>query len=146
MIDYSHGYSHDINNQLRKGKLKSGFTDTVKLLDSMIGKSKLKADSVAYRVIDSKYAKMFKDGMTVRDNAFVSTTKSLSVVQGSSAIYGDDSGDQVVVRINLRKGTKALDINKTQRVDFPGEKELLVARGQKFKVQRTGNNIVLTTI
>lgn len=147
LIDYAHGYNQEVNKGLRKtGKAPSRYADIVTAIDSLMKKSKVKNDSVVYRLIPGKVAAKLKNGATIRDKAFLSTTKALSVVQGRGSLYGDDDPGNIVVKINVKKGTSAIDINNHRASEFSGERELLINRNQKFKVQRAGKNIVLTTI
>ena len=102
-------------------------------IDAAIAKAELPEPVTAYRGVGPKLAKQLKVGTSFEDKAYVSTSTLHSV--GES--FGSDGA---VLEINLPKGTKAASFpamaeRATGNKDMTmKEQELLLARGQKFRV------------
>jgi len=124
-----------MSHALREGKSVEALPVTtaahVRLLDHVLEHAELKNDTELYRGIKIKSAQRIfgdeiKQGMVVHDKGFVSTSTRENVAKEFSELHG------VILHIMAPKGAKALNIR--QWSSHPGESEVLVPRGAKFRV------------
>lgn len=148
-VDYyfSNAGAHDINNPLRTGNpLSSEAKTRVKQLDSLLSKSKLHTDVAVYRGIPAHgsrweqltsdlQAGRLKPGAVIKDAGFSSTTVD-------KRIASSKFGGGAVFKIKAPKGSQGLYLNSAMdkyaggkyRHAYRDEKEVLFARGSKFRV------------
>jgi phage-related protein (TIGR01555 family) len=137
-----------LNSDLRKGGSPS---DTVKGIDSAIAKTPgLEKKTELFRGLKSKdLAEAARTnpksliGKSVKDDAFMSTTTSNKMARSFAGI-SDKNG--VVLKINVKKGTKALSMDQFGNKNTDNEKEMLLARGSSFKIKKIsewGSNIYI---
>lgn len=127
----------DINNALREGdtsKLAPNEKKTITQLDRMMDLSRTKKDIIVMRGIKSPravFGNAFIEnggpdanrGLTWIDGAFTSTTAKDDVAKGF--------GSGVIMHILVPKGSRATG---TPDSEYPGEREVILARGTKFRV------------
>jgi hypothetical protein len=136
------GYS-TINKMLRKEVVENKNPSTL-LIDSALEKSSLPENVVAFRGFsDPNLISNFENlkGKIYQDKAFVSTTLDRVRAENFAALTGKFEGsgkEGIVAEIRIPAGTKAgyLDVIDKNRSPLGqrGERELLLARGQKFKI------------
>lgn len=128
-----------INSFLRKNPRMEDLEDNFKkelmgkteLLDKSMSKASLKEDTIAYRYFDKNVGdvsfldKLSKEDL-FQDNGFCSTTIDIHRV----------SGRKIIAEIFVPKGFKAIPSWSISK--YPGEEELILNRGTKFKY--TGKN------
>lgn len=86
-------------------------------------------------------------GKTVTEKGFMSTTKDRDVADDWQDFTG--SSKPIVLELKTKAGTKGVDISSYDKNVSPAEaqKEVLLARGQKYKVtgiKSVNNNITVT--
>lgn len=134
--------SFAFNHKLRNGDPKDydtfafGKQATVqeyKALDSALDKSKVQDDVVVFRAISDKNAlgDLSKlTGATITDNGYAST----SLNKDMAMMYGDG----IICKINVKKGASGAYISGIKDgngKDFTENREILLPRGAKFKIQ-----------
>jgi hypothetical protein len=126
---YTDGSYSKLNAALRAGKPMDAAQATLAAhLDTAIRKSKIKEDITTYRGVKEP-AKFFgenvKIGTVIVDNGYISTSKNPSTGHGWS-------GDGLVAKIKLPKGSSALDVSPMSL--HSSEAEVLLPRGSMFKI------------
>lgn len=131
-------YATPQNSELRKGnELKSA-----KQLSSIIDRSLIEAKEV-YRGISGDYAKELlnkKVGETFTEKAFLSTSQNIDVAKS----FAQENG--AILHISIPRGYgKAIDVSEYTL--HPEESEILLNKGQKFKIsKKEGNDIFVEII
>lgn len=139
--DYTHN-SAELNQALRSGE---DVSEDLKVLDPIFKKASLKEPMTVWRFVSQDAADQLakQDGQTVTDKAYVSTTSDVK----SLASYGQGPNwarDKVLVKVELGKGAPALPIADLS--DHSHEAEVVVNRGQKFKVSKDGGKLTLSWV
>lgn len=153
VLDYQRDKFYNLNSHLRHRTMKTMRKQEklmVKRLDSAM--TPLKEATTVQRSIgrsvgsESKFGeKLLKagEGGTITDKGYVSTTlgkQTKLTSQGDRPLnYGDKRYKPTnwMAEINIPKGSKSIDVNKVlgDMSAFPGEKELLLHRGSKFRIE-----------
>ncbi len=121
---------------------KSRSATTIAGLDSVLRRTKLSEGVVAYRSFGgpawTELMRTAKPGKSYRDKGFVSTSLSRDFAEG----FGGGHGGMLAIRIP--KGSSALPLHNWTSID--GERELLIARGARFKVLRVAKREIVVTL
>lgn len=138
--------------------------EAVERLDAAVARGEIEEPTTVFRVmsVHGKFADSLQPGATFRDDGFVSTTKtedaareiSLEMTGGGGPAVTSPSGrrfssDILMLRIELPKGTRALDMNAVLKEhkkfnNFDWQHEVLLGRRQTFRVvNRTKNSATL---
>ena len=134
-----------INSYLRKGSIPEQVTNkfgtTKKEMDSIISnidstfnKSVVKSDFVVYRGLKNGDRVLnIEIGGVYEDKAYTSTSKNYAAAKKFSDGVGKNS---IVMEINVKKGNEAIVMNdfSINSGHFKRENEILLPRGQKFKI------------
>jgi hypothetical protein len=136
--DYQAG--SEVNQVLRGGGTMTDDLDQMtEELDSSMGVT-LK-DAEVYRVIPNGVADKLGPGDVYQDKGFVSTTKQQGALDDIIDKVGFDSSDVKQMTIAVPKGTRAIDMNANLKTAghnenyFPQQKEVVLGRGYKFRVE-----------
>lgn len=158
--NYSNHTDRILNPLLRKGKgvvdkdydLYAGQTDHVKdkrnkeqtskatvgeeikNLDAAIASYKMPMTAKLYRTMSDEGGRFFgdmKEGSTFTDHGYVSTTTDRNFL---NEFYSADPKDRVDLTIVVSKGKSALPMRYMS--DYGEEKEILLPRGNKFKISK----------
>lgn len=124
-----------INTGLREGQpLSAKNIQRVAKLDAVIERNALKEDVVLYRGVTSdKQIPTYSTGTVLSDKGFTATTLD---PYSASDFQTMGKTDQVVFRMNVKKGTPALAIDKKLRQAATTEYEVLLKRNLKYKVDK----------
>jgi len=115
-----------------------GFERVVDSLDSVVRVSAIQRDVVVYRGV--RKAKdtfgvddlSFLEGSAVRDPGFMSVTTDRDVMKS----FVENPLEDVVLRIKLKRGTRAIPIGKSEVGGSSFESELLLARRTKLRLTK----------
>lgn len=128
-----------INRHLRKGEVVDPkYLQQIQRLDSAVAKTLAKEDMVVLRGVSKDAVstwmkknglKEIKEGATIIDHGFVSTTRKAST---ASAFGGHSSSSGFGLKIRVPKGSKILPLKSISQ--FAHEDEFLLPRGSKFKI------------
>ncbi|HEY9835496.1 MAG TPA: ADP-ribosyltransferase domain-containing protein [Vampirovibrionales bacterium] len=77
----------------------------------------------------------YKEGETITESAFVSTTRSSTVANKFIRLAANDGKETVVYRIKSKSGVRLDDLSK-----YPKEEEVLFSPGTKFKVNKVSKD------
>lgn len=142
IIEYTTG-SWDLNASINNGKLSSHQKELSELLSSAISENKVTQDLTLYRKTD--YAEITKStgldlqtatiddvakkivGKTIYRKAFTSTSKD------GSDRYDKVLGKAVVYKINIKSGSKAIDVDDVLGIPR-GQSEVILDKGQSLVV------------
>ena len=132
--------SPNLNSYLRKGLKNDKEKDKrIREIDYLINSSILKKDLNVFRGISMVRGKEhveelinIKEGAIYYDHGFTSTSYSQEIAIG----YGlEKSKDMIFLDIRLKKGTKGMPLFEWDKTSRKNEYEILLKRGQKFKVE-----------
>jgi hypothetical protein len=123
----------DLNAYLRAGNTGNAYFDNeTKLLKSAISKTQTSESITVWRGVSSGELRKYNiDSESLSLDAFTSTSLSRSVAE---KFAGDDLKNAVVYKINLPKGTHAIDAMGISTK--PEEREILLPPGGFFKVNK----------
>lgn len=117
--------------------------EKMKNIDAVMKRSRMTEDTIVYRGMTGAIAKQIrqaKPGSIVRDAGYTSTSLYSSVANGS---FGYDG---VVMKLLLPKGNSAYIMNGRGASLFPGEHEVLLPRGSRFKIRKVEGNVVTAEV
>lgn len=105
-------------------------------IDKAMNESHMNEATILYRGIRSDtFAESMKPGFSFVDKSFTSTSSSASVAH-DFADSSYRSGKKVIMEVEVPKGTRALDLEKTQYgSNVMQQKEVLLDRGGHYKVK-----------
>ena len=140
LTEYSTARYEEINGGLRSGKISSKDKKIIELIDSAMSSSTddkiLYENQKLYRsAAIPEIAKALKEGKTLEgiefdDKGYVSTTKDPKVARNFQR-----TDDSMMFIVNAKKGTQMIDMK--DHSGYGGEEsEVLLGRGQKFKVSK----------
>lgn len=138
--------SDQINDSLRAhGTVQAKHSADVERMDKAIESSTLKEDTTLYRAVPKEVVEKLLDGATFTDPAYVSTSLSPNITSKLHKELGMDKDYFTPIRIIAPKGTHALNVNATLKEDheYSWQKEVILPRGVKFRVERRGNRVTL---
>lgn len=132
---YVNGFASDLNNVLRHPEAWASMTPYgkknteayLKAIDACFKEKATRLDYplAVYRGVRPKHAQEWTVGREFIDNGYVSTSLDPNIARK----FG-----KVMVRLVLPKGFRALYLNTVTDTKFPYEHEMLLPRGQTFKV------------
>jgi hypothetical protein len=101
----------------------------------------LKQDITVYRVVEKDIVSDAVVGRALYDRAFMSTTGTKegleNVLEGLFDASGLTRDDVVVIEIKVRKGLRALDLNRhADDLPFPEQDEILLPRNTRIRIER----------
>jgi hypothetical protein len=146
--DYSGMSDRHINRMLRETKGRGGAADLERVskgqlfpdqfndiatMSAAIRESPLPRDTTVHRVVQDTPDELFrrlKPGDSFTDHGFVSTTADKAVLD---KFYKGPPKQRVNIQISLKAGSTAAPMNEFSV--YKGERELLLDKGQKFKVK-----------
>jgi len=132
--NYTGAMYRDMNPKLRSGKpVSKEDKEDLNHLDAVFSKAKTTAPMTVFRGVGSDFADTLTKGGAFSDGAFMSTTtdkKTASVFTGSGR-------DRTIMEINVPTGSSAISANDFSQFGSKGgkgENEIILNRGQKYKV------------
>lgn len=123
------------------------FKKEIENLDSVMARSYLSEDLTLYRGARSReFQNLDIDeaeklvGQTIQDKGFLSTSLDEDFARIGFSV--DSVADQVGFIIKAPKGTHGIDINGLKASQFTAEKEILLDRNTKFKINKVYDEVV----
>lgn len=132
-----YGDYYTLNSALRQAKgdepeLSANDLKSVALLDRAIDKAPLAEPIQTWRGMSGAFTSSdFKVGQSFTDHAFVSTTTD---PETAAVAFSQAAGKPVVLRVNLDPGEDALPIKGSSIGNNLGEDEVLLPRGQEYRI------------
>lgn len=117
--------------------------DKIKNIDAVMKRSRMTEATIVYRGMTGAIANQIrqaKPGSIVREAGYASTSLYNSVAKGS---FGYDG---IVMKLLLPKGNSAYIMNGRGASLFPGEHEVLLPRGSRFKIRKVEGNVVTAEV
>lgn len=150
VADYAaEGYA-SMNYTLREGSAPDRVTrQDVKVLDAVLAKAeKAKAPHLVHRGISTATTARLKAALAegtgfVRDDAYGSTSMSLTVAQGFA---NRKTAGGHVVDISIPKGTKLAYVGSSGLTRFPEEEEILLPRGAVYRAEQVHGHWRMTLV
>ena len=142
---YSGAGSIDVNNVLRgTGDLRPGLVNyemvgrVTNNLDKVFARTSLSEDLTTFRALGPGTMAKMVDGAIFTDPGYTSTSANFKYAAGMK------HDAKIPMQVNIPAGSKALPIGHLSR--FPQEQEVLINRGARFQVARTGDKVTLTLL
>lgn len=138
-VDHIQNYTADtsLNHAIRRGSLRPEQAVQRDAMDKAIAKHTLPEATQLYRIAPREVFGELKEGTTLADKGFVSTSKSKSSALDLIEEAGLGHHETVLFQINAPKGTGHIDVNATiPKHHFPEQKEVILGRDTKFKVTK----------
>lgn len=133
--DYGQSGYRSINGDLYKGKISKGNQKTIDTLDSILDRAVLDSDVTVYSGLGERSSAIFAqldEGSEIDFAGYLSTTTS----EKNAQTFQDTSKEGKVwiqrrLQIDLPKGSNAFHMG-----DNDYEKEIMLKRGQKYKINK----------
>lgn len=135
--DYTENDYLDLNKELRAektldpGQISQKAKSKIETLDGIFNRASTPIPIVVYRQVDEKTFDKIASSKEYSDPAYMSSTANKEKLKGKN-----------LVEIHLPKGSKAIPVGHLSEYGTT-EQEILIARSQKFKVEKTSNGITL---